>query len=366
VILHRDGAFRREQPGPAPASVPELARLLRSTRQARNLDLAQASAQSGIPVDQLEGLESGTVSRLPDRVSTLKSLQRYGDMLGLPGDKLVVTLIEHWPLESTARPPVVVVHGVGAPATPFASVPSSAVATTASELPTGGLAVVGSPTAVTQTALGPTTEQVPSVFPDTGVTPAVGRAAPTFATTALRSLVVVVTLLLVVGTAWLSVNAWHPQWLADLHLPYTSHGAGSSELASSSASTSQTSAPSNQVTTTAPHHSAPKKAVTTADSLQVVSTTPTTATLSVGSATFTVHISAEGGATWVSVSDPTSETPTFEGVLQSGEDHDVLASQQVTIQIGSSAARIAVTVGSRQVGTYTPPSAPYTMTFTSS
>jgi len=91
VILHRDGSVRRMGAAPRPASVPDLARVLRQARAARGLELDAVSAQTGIPLDQLYDLESGTVDRLPDRVAMLKALSRYAGFLNLPGDQFVMT-----------------------------------------------------------------------------------------------------------------------------------------------------------------------------------------------------------------------------------------------------------------------------------
>ena len=67
------------------------------------------------------------------------------------------------------------------------------------------------------------TAQVPTVMADTGKTQAVRRGAPDGLLMVLvRSLVIVSAILILVGTAWLVINRVHPQWLADLRLPYTS------------------------------------------------------------------------------------------------------------------------------------------------
>src|ERR1019366_233686 len=110
VILHRDGSVRRMGTEAKPASVPDLARVLRQARTARGLELGSISEQTGIPLDQLQDLESGTVDPLPDRVAILKALSRYAAFLSLPGDQFVMTLVEHWPNAPTGAPPVVVVH----------------------------------------------------------------------------------------------------------------------------------------------------------------------------------------------------------------------------------------------------------------
>jgi hypothetical protein len=66
----------------------------------------------------------------------------------------------------------------------------------------------------------------------------------------------------------------------------------------------------------------------------------------------------------VSVSGPLSTKPEFEGILQSGQTHLATANHQLTVQIGSTAARLAVEVKNRVIGTYVPSGAPFTITFT--
>jgi hypothetical protein len=77
-----------------------------------------------------------------------------------------------------------------------------------------------------------------------------------------------------------------------------------------------------------------------------------------------VRVSAQGGDTWVQASGPLSNKPVFAGILKSGQSQVVSANHQLVVQIGSTAARIAVQVDHRVIGTYVPPGAPFTMTFT--
>ena len=190
------------------------------------------------------------------------------------------------------------------------------------------------------------------VMADTGVTPAV-RPDPIdgLGLVFVRALVIVTMLLLAVGTAWLVINRVHPQWLAQLHIPYTSKGGWPA----------RSRAPSPQPTTAA-HKSTPRP--TSAPALRLVSANANSANFSVTAAVFDVRISASGGATWVSVSGPLSTNPVFEGILQSGQTHARPANHQLTVQIGSTAARVAVQADNHVIGTYVPPGAPFTMTFT--
>jgi cytoskeletal protein RodZ len=346
-----------------PASVPDLARVLRQARTGRGLELAAVSQETGIPLDQLQDLESGTVDRLPDRVAILKALSHYAAFLNLPGDQFVMTLVEHWPSAATGAPPVVVVHdgptngnrgadtAVGTLAPPLPQVPVDDLSTRA--VPLSVSTSTGRPTSIGLPVFEGrhnSTAQVPTVMADTGVTPAITRAPiDGLGIVVVRALVVVATLLLGVGTAWLVVNRVHPQWLADLHIPYTSKGAGSTLPAvTKPTTTTKSSTPAAQAK----------------PSLQLVSANGNQATFAINAALFAVRVSASGGATWVSVSGPLSTTPEFAGILQSGQSRLVAANHQLTVQIGSTAARLAVQVNNHVIGTYVPPGAPFTMTFT--
>ncbi|MGH9045230.1 MAG: helix-turn-helix domain-containing protein [Acidimicrobiales bacterium] len=373
VVLHRDGTSRRLSPDPGPSSVPELARVLRQARTALGLDFAAVSQQTGVSVDQLQDLEAGTVDRLADRVATLKALGRYARFLDLPGEHLVMVLVENWPTASVA-PVVVVVDGTSALSTRHdLAVPESAT------VPLGVPALaegISAPTGVLQArGLAPdstaelsaahrggrhtSTIQVPSVLADTGVTRAIGaQAADGPLLVLLRSLVVILTVLVVLGTTWLVVNRYRPQWLADLHIPHTANQPiGDARAGAAAAATPPSTRPAHSHTASKHHAKV---------SMHLVSANASAATFSVGSPTFQVRISAGGGEAWVSASGPLSSNPQFEGVIQDGQSRVVTANHQLVVRVGSIAAHLAILVGTRTLGTYVPPAAPFTVTFTSS
>jgi Helix-turn-helix domain len=358
VILHRDGSTRRMATQPRPASVPELARVLRQARAARGLELFAVSQQTSIPLDLLHDLESGTVDRLPDRVAILKALSRYAAFLDLPGDQFVMTMVEHWP----AAAPAAMVAPNGTSITPDTAVGTLVGAPVVDEIVTRVVPVSLPETAGLPTsALGlprvfegrhTSTAPVPLVMADTGRTPAVKRGGPDgVLVPIIRGLVVVLAILVAVGTAWLVINRVRPQWLADLHIPYTSTGTGAAQTAAVTEPTTHSSTP----TTAAPK---PKMTLVSANNSQ--------ATFSVDAPLFTVKVSANGGDTWVKASGPLSTNPTFEGIVKSGQSETVHANHQLTVVIGSTAARMAIEVGRSVIGTYVPPGAPFTMTFTTS
>ncbi|HEY3941535.1 MAG TPA: helix-turn-helix transcriptional regulator [Acidimicrobiales bacterium] len=384
MILHRDGASRREE-AVEPVSVPEIGRFLRRERTQQGLSVPEVSAAMGVPADSLEALEAGTVDRLPDRIHTVKVLRRYADFLGLPGAAYALVLIEHWP-SSAAAAAVVNVHA-GAPLHPasWPAGPSGSVGNpddTATipavgarwalpgtgDLPVGGHgaapATGATPAtgAVASTGVGlgvelpggsitdgggedPPTAQVPRVFDETGPLPVIGMTPQerSGGSLVLRVLVTVLALALVVGIAGIVVNRVRPQWLQKLGI-----------------TTSPTSAPTT--TTTAPGSTT----TTSPDVFTQVSATSGSATFAVRAKSFEVTVSAVGSATWVSATLPGSSDSLFAGIVQAGDKQPFTVHQQgLALEIGSSAARVAVTVGNQPPSNYVPPAAPFSMTFRS-
>ncbi|MGH9092202.1 MAG: helix-turn-helix domain-containing protein, partial [Acidimicrobiales bacterium] len=127
---HRDVGTRRGDARWMPASVPELARTLRRARTRQGLRLEDVSARTGLPLEQLQAIETGTVERIPDRVAILRTLRRYADHLGLPGDRFVLAAVDHWPT-TLGHPTTVVAVPPAAGAVAGAVAGPSTVATVA-------------------------------------------------------------------------------------------------------------------------------------------------------------------------------------------------------------------------------------------
>jgi hypothetical protein len=404
VILRRDAAPRRAADPVDPTSVPDLARTLRQTRLQRGLDLDGASAACGVPVAQLEDFEAGTVSRLPDRVAVLKGLRRYADSLDLPGERFVLVMVEHWPDDEVVTSSV---GALGATGEVVAVAAGSAAPTTVAGPEVGGLflvpdtltttaalpaqpAVTGLPSAQVATATNggiawagngtsgdASTDQVPLVLADTGVTPAVRAWRPSVGSLGADSVAIeylcgFLAVLLVIGGAWLGVNHWRPQWLRTIHVPYTSKPLPLA--AGPRPTTTPTSAsPAGRgvgTPTTAPHvapTTAPSRAAKGlggGPALRLTSVTGDHATFAVRATTFTVRVHCVGGDAWVQVSGSTP-TPVYAQVVPANGTKDFHGRAQLTMLIGSSAARLTILHGTHVIGTYTPPSAPFSMTFTS-
>jgi len=369
VILHRDGVSRRDDTAGIPTSVPEIGRFLRRERTRQGLPIEEVSARTGLAPQVLQGLEGGTVDRLPDRVQTLKVLRRYADFLGLPGDRYVLVLVDHWPTGSLATPVVSM-----RPAPPVAAVPLASVglgAAIANPEDTAAVPVVtpsgpgwhdqasggvpsrdqlppgaeGShswpppPTSAVPGAQDPATAQVPRAVDVTGPLPAVpswpdgGRPRPSLA---LRLVVAVLVLALLTGIAGIVINWTRPQWLRDLGITRSSAPGAS---------------PSTTATTAAP---------------AVVTQLPSgagAATFAVRAPSFVVAVVPAGSASWVQATASGAQSPLFAGIVQAGSRQSFVVHDGLVVQTGSSSARVYVSVGNKLVGYYAPPSAPFTITF---
>ena len=402
MILHRDGPSRRGDTGVLPSSVPAMGRALRRERTRRGLRLEDVSLQTGLPPNDLDALEAGTVDRIPDQVQILKILRRYADFLGLPGDRYVVILVDHWPSGRGPAPAVVSVDGVpmsgsvpGSRSTngdvPAAASPGAPPGATNGA---GQLQVAQAPTAVPMAAAAgsgssprsgsgdatgvvpatgvppdtgtvrippgtgetsavmtnggpdPETAQVPLPVADTGVTSAVRvrrRRRRPGAPLLLRLVVAVVALLVVVGAAGLAVNHYRPQWLR--HLGIDTGSTTPTTGATSGAGGSSRSAGA----VPAPVHAR----------FSLASTTSTGATFVVRSPAFEVNVAAVGGEAWV------QQSGTSGMLLTEGQSKVFPARQALTIEIGSKAAHVYVLVDKKIVGFYFPTIAPYTLNFRS-
>ncbi len=355
MVLHRDGPTRRDEPA-ASSSVPDIGRTLRRERTRQGLRLDEMATRTGIPEEQLEALEAGTVDRLDDRVSTVQALRTYADSLGLPGGDLALSLVEHWPAggpRAVAVPLGDTAH-VTADPVPAAPVPVAPLANTFGDT---GVVPIGTPTESgsgtvtvspagstvrrvggTSPARDPGTAQVPVVFADTGVTPAVPverrrRGAPL----ALKVVVSVVALALAVGVAGLVIHQVRPRWLSDIGV---------------------TSPPRTASTHRVTHHAVvPIVAMTHQSNLD--------ASFDVHAGYFLLEVVPVGGESWVKVTDPQHVNPQYEGTLVSGQVKDFLVApgQSLTVQVGSPHARVFVSVAGKEAGFYFPTVAPFTMYF---
>ncbi len=201
---------------------------------------------------------------------------------------------------------------------------------------------------------------ISGAFVDTGVNAAVRRRSrprrerprprrdrPRRAPLVLRVLVGVVGLAVLLGSVGLVLYALKPSWF---------HSLG---IGGPNAPTSSSAGPSPS------HRPTPSSTPTTSSSpVTVTSSGFDTATVTVRGNNPTIRVSATGGDCWVSVTTPQQSNPIFSTVLNDGGQQDFPMGQSISIQLGSGAGHTYVLQGSKVVGSYTPPNAPFTVTFT--
>lgn len=387
MVLGRDRrAALTTPPGDITAwTVADVARALRRARTAQGLRVDEVGQAAGVAARDLQALESGDLDRFPDSLSALRAARRSADYLGLPGDQLALVLMERWPLRA---------RGPAAPDEPTSVVPAVAgeptITTTTVE---AAAPESGPPTAVVDggrrkaarrgerrgVAAGsaPETSEVliddvrrhgervdgdghlGSEPDDDGVDgdvswdetdavlvgagagsrrrPAVAGEPDGTPPVWLRAVVVAVVVAVLAGVAGILVHN---------HVG--------------------THSPNTAVSTSTTHSSTKKSTPTTAKvDFTTHQTSPTTADLVVRAASFTVTISAVKGPAWIQVTAPTKSAPIYSGMLYAGQNHSFPVQTSITVETGSVAGHAAVTVGTKQVGTYTPPAAPFYMTFKS-
>lgn len=365
MILHRDGGTsRRGNAGGMPLSAPDLGRLLRRARTRQGLRMEDVSARTGLPLDQLDALEAGTVDRILDRMAILKTLRRYADFLGLPGERFVIALVDHWPAQSTPSPPIAAFQPPAAGLDPGRPVIGTGAH---SPLDTGttpvALAVPGPGAGAqdrTVTDLHDTatanplaasvhsnTAQVSLTMADTGVTPALpppGRTEtarrPTHAPLALRILVALVALAVLAGVAGLVIHHYEPHWL---NSPGGTHAQQPPTRRAAKGSSKGNKGGTRVFTR--------------------VSASSDTASFEVRAPVFLVQMTVVGGDCWVQATGAGKTAPTFSGLLDSGQSKFFLVQHSLILEVGSVAAHVVVTVGKQTVGSYIPRVAPFTMTF---
>lgn len=362
MILHRDKGASRVGTGGLPTSARELGRTLRRIRTRRGLRLEDVSARTGLSLDMLEKLENGAVENVADRVDVLRTLRRFADFLGLPGDRYVLILVDNWPSAAGPSPQIVPLQPAAGTAGTAGGTGPVAVATVApspapqpqAPLDTGTvpavpapLATAASATSSTVTASASTASLGRSVV-DTGPTPAIRIARRTpetppprrslWTSFTVRAGVVILVAVVVLGSGYVAVHHYEPAWLSDLGITSATH-------------------PHKSKTPPPKHTVAPKTTV-------VESCTPTgstSATCSVNAPSYVVHVTAVGATSWVQATQNGSVL--FSGTVLTGATQQFTVTQPVTLVVGSSAAHVFVYHGSKEIGFYFPQAAPFTLTF---
>lgn len=345
-MLPRGGTTRRrdDEGEDAASSAAEIGRLLRDSRESRGLDLLAVHDRLGRPITQIEALEKGDLARLPDQAMALSTLRRYAAFLGLDGDALALLMIDAFstvPVAPSATSSVATVITAG---------PDHLRAfTQTGEVPALGGGSSGPPTGSGAFGYGVTTGPPTGTFP---VVPrhdlrrsrrAVAKARRRLhAPTTLKAVTWAVAGLLVVVGAGFVIYRSEPKWLVQAHILKVSKPG--------------TAAPAAKTATPVPARPGAQSPVLE------TSSNGASASYTVAAKQFIVAI-ATSGPCWVQVTSSTSSVPLVSGVEPAGKSISVPASGTMTVEIGSTAVVLALTVGGKAVFYNTPHIVPFTYTF---
>ncbi len=360
MIRSRGGTTPREsdsQDSVAAEPVQSVGTQLRSAREARGLDLLAVHDHLGRPITQIEALETGDMGALPDRSLALSTLRRYATFLGLDADALV----EEFTVEQEIEP-----AGTSAPAGRSTAAAAAAAATSVVTAVTAGpehlraftetgevprVAGRGTSTAGTSSSYDYSAE----VGPPTGTFPVVPRAdlrksrrsvararrrmrAPT-SLRVITWIAAVLVLIVAVGFVLLTAN---PRVLANAHI-----------LRVAPAGSSATTGGSSNPTSTVPRQAFPVQSSGSSDS---------SASYSVATTKFTVVV-ATSGPCWVQITSSSSPVPLVSGVQQGAKVLSFPAVGTMTVEVGSSAVLVGITIKGKNAFTDAPKVVPFTYTF---
>jgi len=358
VIRPRSGTTRRDDDEQDAALAPPAESVgvqLRRAREERGLDLLTVHDRLSRPITQIEALETGDSAAFPDEALASSTLRRYATLLGLDGDALVAQYVVEraddgtGTSEATTTTPAVT--GVVAAVT---SGPDHLRAfTETGEVPRTGRRVTAAAGTSGNYGYGVT------VGPPTGTFPVVPRSdlrksrrtvakarrrmkAPTFLKVVTW---VAAGLLLLVAAGWL-LDQIRPRVLANAHILRVAPPGSTAAGGGAGSRTTPTSAPATRQTFP----------------VQPTGSTAASASYSVASATFDVVV-ATSGPCWVQITSSSSAVPLISGVQPAAKVLTFPAQGTMTVQIGSSAVLVGITIKGKHVFTDKPKAAPFTYTF---
>ena len=357
MIRPKGGTTRHgsdEQDGDLATPTESVGDQLRRAREERGLDLLSVHDRLSRPITQIEALETGNVAALPDEALATSTLRRYATLLGLDGEALA----EQFAAErggGVSGDPTRAVPAVTSVSAAVTSGPDHLKAfTETGEVPqVGGR---GTSAAGTSGNYG----YALAVGPPTGTFPVVPRAdlrksrrsvakarRRMKAPTALKAVTwVVAVLVLVVAAGWVLLQV-RPRVLANAHiLRVVAPGSVAATGGGSPAQATPTTAPASRQTT----------------AVQSTGSTPTGASYSVATDKFDVVV-ATSGPCWVQVTSSTSAVPLISGVQQAAKVLTFPAQGTMTVEVGSSAVLVGITIKGKHAFTDAPKVAPFTYTF---
>jgi len=353
VIRPRGGATRRGgdgQDGDLASGLSTVGDRLRHAREERGLDLLAVHDRLGRPITQIEALESGDMAALPDEALAVSTLRRYATFLGLDED----TLTSDFRAERAAAPVTRSTAAVTSVVAAVTTGPDHLRAFTE----TGEVPQVGGRVTSAAGTSGNYGYSV-SLGPPTGTFPVVPRAdlrksrrqvararrrmrAPVF----LRVVTWIAAVLVLAVAVGYVLLAAQPKVLADAHILRVAPP-GSAAAGGPGGSSTPTTAPANGQFFP----------------VQPAGSTATSADYTVATAKFTVVV-ATSGPCWVQVTSSSSPVPLVSGVQPAAKVLTYPAVGTMTVEIGSSAVLVGITIKGKSAFTDAPKAAPFTYTFT--
>lgn len=342
------------------ASLPDIGRSLRVAREQLHLSLGEAAERAGVARAEAEAFESGTVSRLPNRVETLRGLRTYAESFGLPGKDYVLVLVDLWPTVEAHRngdaahqivSVTTAVLGGHAPAIgtgfPAAATGASDFSVTGVTSPLGNLPLAdGAPISPEETATnGAVTNGVALTVHDTGEIPRVRARLSRGKKWLLTLSALVVALGIFTLTEHSHFSAWSHTLQADAKR-------WTHDLKVDVGITPRTKA---TTTVTAPG-ALPKVDILSDPASSHV-------TFNVHASEFNIKMVAFKASSWMQVTDSHQQAPIFQAVVPSGGYEVFPVSGSVTVETGSASARAYLYSGASFIGYFFPTKAPYTLTF---
>ena len=357
MVRSRGGSTRRgadSQNGGLDPPAESVGAQLRRAREGRGLDLLTVHDRLGRPITQIEALETGDMTSFPDETLALSVLRRYATFLGLDGDVLARQFVTARSLaeDDQGAERVGALTSVGAAVS--AGPDHLRAYTETGEVPQVGRR--GAAPAGTSEKF----DHAVSTGPPTGTFPVVPRSdlrrsrrtvararRRMRAPTPLKVVTWFVVLLLVVVGAGFVLQSTAPQVLANAHiLRVVPAGPAASSTGGSSGSTGTTSAP--RVRQVFP--------------VQPAGSTPSSATYTVATSKFEVVV-ATSGPCWVQVTSSSSPDPLQSGVEPGGKVLAYPADGVMTVEVGSTAVLVGITIKGKPAFTATPKAIPFTYTF---
>jgi len=359
VIRPRGGTTRRDGGGqdgdlaPGPETVGTQ---LRQEREARGLDLLAVHDRLGRPITQLEALEADDMAALPDEALAVSALRRYATFLGLDEEQLT----DRFRAERAERADAA---DAAPESRPTAAVTSVVAAVTSGPdhlrafTETGEVPQVGGRVTSAAGTSG-NYDYALTTGPPTGTFPVVPRADlrksrrqvararhRMHAPRPLKVVTWMVAVLVLAVAAGLVLVATRPKVLADAHILRVVP-AGSAAAGGTGGSTSGTTAPVSRQTFP----------------VQPAGSTSSSADYTVATSRFTVVV-ATSGPCWVQVTSSSSPVPLISGVQPAAKVLSYPAVGSMTVEVGSSAVLVGVTIKGKSAFTDAPRSAPFTYTF---